>query len=204
MRTDEQAVQNIIACMEEFGCDPFDLSDITLCTLLSALPASPELEHDLLKALNDGKAKVEVYLRERIYSKCSSIYDTVHKNSRLTFAHDKLLKPSGETSKQRVGKMERGAFAVIVDLMEISKLVDLTQIMKHRITAKCLPIFNVNGTFREVQKSKLLGKLSLNPVNAPRLYTALVNMGLIWHLATPTPEDREVWWHSLYMGRLHR
>ena len=191
MRTDEQAVQNIIACMEEFGCDPFDLSDITLRTLQSALPASQELEHDLLTALNDGKAKVEVYLGERIYSKCSSIYDTVHKNSRLTFAHNKLLKPSGENSKQRVGEMERGALAAIVDLVEISNLVDLTQIMKHRITAECLPIFNVNGTFRKVQKSKLLEKLSLDPVNAPQFYTALVDVGLIWHLATPTPEDRE-------------
>ena len=134
---------------------------------------------------------MEVYLKESIYSKCSSIYDTVHKNSRLTFAHDKLLKPSGETSKQRVGEMERGALAAIVDLVEISNLVDLTQIMKHRITAECLPIFNANGTFRKVQKSNLLEKLSLNPVNAPRLYTALVDMGLIWHLATPIPEDRE-------------
>lgn len=41
-------------------------------------------------------------------------------------------------------------------------------------------------------KSKLLELLKLDPVSEkPRDHVSLVDMGLIWRLATPTPEDGE-------------
>ena len=45
---------------------------------------------------------------------------------------------------------------------------------------------------RKTCKSKLLEFFDLDPVvRKPHNYVSLVDMGLIWRLATPTPEDRE-------------
>ena len=63
--------------------------------------------------------------------------------------------------------------------------------MKHRLTEECLTLFNVNGTFRKTQKSKLLQKLTQQCLDVSSPYTALVDMGMIWWLALPTTEDRE-------------
>ncbi len=63
--------------------------------------------------------------------------------------------------------------------------------MENRVTEECLSIFNVNGSFRKVQKSKMLEKLSMQTITKPTPYTALVDMGLIWRIASPNTEDRE-------------
>ena len=39
-----------------------------------------------------------------------------------------------------------------------------------------------------VQKSKLIQKLNLVSVD-PRVYLAIVDMGMIWRMSTPTRED---------------
>ena len=45
---------------------------------------------------------------------------------------------------------------------------------------------------RKTQKSKLLEKFLLTPVlEVPREYVSLIDMGYIWRLSTPTPEDKE-------------
>ena len=61
--------------------------------------------------------------------------------------------------------------------------------MKHRVSEECLTLLNANGTFRKTQKSKLLQKLALQPLDV-NSYMALVDMGMIWRLASPTAEER--------------
>ena len=66
--------------------------------------------------------------------------------------------------------------------------------MEHRVTDECLSIFNVNGVLVKNQKSKLLEMLNFKetiilPTNED--ITALVDMGFVWRLVTPTSEDRE-------------
>ena len=68
----------------------------------------------------------------------------------------------------------------------------LSQVMEYRVTDECLPIFNINGTMKKVQKSKLIDKLNLQPIaNVQEGYIAIVDMGFLWRLATPSVEDRE-------------
>jgi len=50
-------------------------------------------------------------------------------------------------------------------------------------------LFNSNGTHRKTQKSKLTQKLSLQYVDLQEPYVALVDMSMIWSIATPTAED---------------
>ena len=60
------------------------------------------------------------------------------------------------------------------------------------MTEECLSLYNVDGSMRKTVKSKLLEIFNLDPVtDAPQDYISIVDMGLIWRLATPTPEDRE-------------
>lgn len=64
--------------------------------------------------------------------------------------------------------------------------------MDYRVTDECLPIFNINGTMRKTQKSKLVTKFHMQPIDPlPIGYIAILDMGLIWYLATPSLEDRQ-------------
>ena len=85
--------------------------------------------------------------------------------------------------------MESRALASVVNLVDVSGLLSLPELMKHRVSEESLTLFNANGTFRKTQKSKLLQKLVLQPLDV-NSYTALVDMGIMWRLASPTAEER--------------
>ena len=68
--------------------------------------------------------------------------------------------------------------------------MNLSEILQYWITEKFLLVFKANGTFQNVQKNKLIQKLNLLPVD-PRVYVAIVDMGMIWQISTPTREDQE-------------
>ena len=87
--------------------------------------------------------------------------------------------------------MESKAIASVLEIVEKSGSLKLEDILEHRVTDECLSIFNVNGTTRKVQKSKLQEKLTMTPIPEPNIYTSIIDMGLIWRLAAPTNEDRE-------------
>ena len=190
IRRDEQAVQDLVSCFREFDCFPFDPASPTLRTLQSAIPAPPELIRDFNTAQQDGESRLKAFMDERIYSKQKSIHDRIKRNSRLTFSNAPVSKSTGEILKVKQGEMESKALASVVNLVDISGMLLLSEVMKHRVSDECLALFNVNGTFRKTQKSKLLQKLTQQPLDV-RSYTALVDMGMIWRLASPTAEDRE-------------
>lgn len=62
MKKDEQEVQDLQACMNDFDAEPFDTSSPTLRSLQSGLVALPEFIQDLKTALSDGQTQVETFL----------------------------------------------------------------------------------------------------------------------------------------------
>ena len=68
--------------------------------------------------------------------------------------------------------------------------LDLCQIMENRITDECLSIFNADGTLRKVQKSKLIDRLHFEPTKLEK-YIGIVDMGMIWRIATPKSDEQE-------------
>ena len=91
--------------------------------------------------------------------------------------------------------MEREGLLSILNLAEESNLIDLVQLMGNRITNECLSVFNFDGSMRKNQKSKALQSCTMTPHSSnPKDYIALIDMGFIWRLATPTPDDREFVW----------
>ncbi|KAL8605116.1 hypothetical protein ACOMHN_018917 [Nucella lapillus] len=99
MREDEQCVQDLVACMHEFDSSPFDPSSPTLRTLQSAMPASDELVEDFNMALAAGEEKLTNFLRNRVFSKNTSLHAPVPLSRRLTFAKTPDMKNSGEVLK---------------------------------------------------------------------------------------------------------
>ena len=91
----------------------------------------------------------------------------------------------------RTAEMEQSALKAVINLVEVSELVNLPELLEHRVIEECVALFNSNGTYRKTQKSKLMQKLSLQPVDLQEPYIALVDMGMIWRMATPTAEDRQ-------------
>ncbi len=89
---------------------------------------------------------------ERVYSKDKSLHDRIKRSSRLTFDNIPANKATGEDWKVKQGQTESRALAAVVNLVDISGLLSLSEVMKHRLTEECLTLFNVNGTFRKTQK----------------------------------------------------
>lgn len=190
MREDEQCVQDLIACMHEFDSFPFNPASPTLRTLQSAMPASDELIADFNSAHAAGEEKLTSFLQERVFSKKTSLHAPIPLSKRLTFAKEPKEKP-GEELKAKAAEMERSALKAVINLVEVSQLVDLSELLAHRVVEECVALFNSNGTYRKTQKSKLIQKLSLQLVNLQEPYVALVDMGMIWRMATPSAEDRQ-------------
>ena len=81
--------------------------------------------------------------------------------------------------------MEQSALKAAIDLVEVSQLVNIPELLEHRIVEECVALFNSNGIYRKTQKSKLIQKLSLQSVDLQEPYTALIDMDMIWRMATP-------------------
>ena len=145
MKKDEQAVQDLQACMHDFEADPFGISP-TLRSLQSGLVASPELLHDLKTAIPDGQAQVQTFLQERVFTKNKPLSATIHRNKRRNFASDNICTPSG--AHMQVAHMERSGLAALVDLAEGSGMIQLESALDRRVTEECLSLFNVDGCAR--------------------------------------------------------
>ena len=88
LRQDEQCVQDLIACIQEFDSFPFNPASTTLRTLQSAMPASSQLVADFNSAHAAGEMKLAGFLKERVYSKTTSIHTHVPLSKRSTFAKE--------------------------------------------------------------------------------------------------------------------
>ncbi|KAG1664228.1 hypothetical protein GQR58_019910 [Nymphon striatum] len=193
LKQDEQAVQDIDNCITEFGCDPFNLEKPQLRSLQSGVLASTALVDDFESAHKAGEKLFEKFCNDRMLSDKSSFYSTVHRNSRRNFSNPPPVTGQTNMTITKTEAMENNAMSSIVALAEAhDEKFNLVDVMDYRVTDECLPIFNINGTMRKTQKSKLVTKFHMQPIDPlPIGYIAILDMGLIWYLATPSLEDRQ-------------
>ena len=57
--------------------------------------------------------------------------------------------------------MERGALRAVIDLVDDSQVVDLTQLLEHRVIEAGVALLNTNCTYRKTQKRKLTQRVSI-------------------------------------------
>ena len=82
--------------------------------------------------------------------------------------------------------------AQCIALLQCSEAkIDFMQVIKHRLTKEWLSVFNINAEMIKAQKGKNAEKLKFVSLNQFDNCTALVDMGLLYKLATPSTKDRE-------------
>jgi len=95
-----------------------------------------------------------------------------------------------DVSEETVAHREKSGLVALLDLADGSGINELEAALEGLVTEECLSMYNVDGSMRKTCKSNLLHLFNKNPVpEKPRDYISLVDMGMIWRLATPTPED---------------
>ena len=119
--------------MNEFDSFPFDPASPTLRTLQSAMPASDKLTADFNSAHADGEKKLISFMQDRVFSKSASLHDRVPLSKRLTFAKRLLADKTKENLKARAAEMEQTALKAVIDLVEVSILVHLPELLEHRV-----------------------------------------------------------------------
>jgi len=87
--------------------------------------------------------------------------------------------------------MEQRTLKAVINPVDVSRLIDLHELLEHHVVEECVALFNSHGTYRKTQKSKLIQKFSLQPIDLQKPYIALVDMGMIWRMATPTAKDHQ-------------
>ncbi|KAK7065892.1 hypothetical protein SK128_018960 [Halocaridina rubra] len=78
-----------------------------------------------------------------------------------------------------VNNVARTALKAVIDLVEVSQLVDLSELLEHRAAEESVALFNPNGTYKKTQKSQIIQKLSLQPVDLQEPYITLIDMEMI-------------------------
>ena len=94
--------EDLIACIQEFDSFPFNPASTTLRTLQSAMPASSQLVADFNSAHAAGEIKLAGFLKERVYSKTTSIHTRVPLSKRSTFAKEPCTEKTKENLKARI------------------------------------------------------------------------------------------------------
>ena len=169
----EQAVKDLSSCINEFDCDSFDLTKPTLRSLQSEMIASEELVKDFKTANDHGEALVKKFFDVRMFSTEKSFNDTISRNARGNFNRPPAGEIGPKASVSRTAVMENKAMAEVISLVEKCDVkLNLVQIIEYRITEECLSLFNTNRTMVKVQKSKLVEKLNLIPIQTVDSYIA--------------------------------
>ena len=130
LKLDEEGLQNILGCLEEYGAYPFDLDNQKLRTMQSGVLASPELVLDFKSSNEDGEKGLEEILTERVYSKERSLHAKMKKMKRKTFTTDSLAKDPKD-KKIKIAEMEQAALKSVLDLVEKSDVINLEQILEN-------------------------------------------------------------------------
>ena len=82
--------------------------------------------------------------------------------------------------------MKRVGLAAIIETIEKSGFLNLTEILQCRIMEESLSVFKEDGTFQKLQKNELIRKLNLVLVD-PNVYEAIIDMGMIQRMSTSYP-----------------
>ena len=153
LNINENAVQDLDSCITKFDCDPFDLDKPQLRALVSGVVAL-------------GETRVTQFLKKHMFSQNRPFDAPIHGCSRYTFSKPPATKDSVTGKMRKTDAMENRELASVIWLAESGKeKFTLAQMMEYRMRDECLSIFNINGTMKKVQKSKLVEKLNMQPVD---------------------------------------
>ena len=80
-----------------------------------------------------GGEKLTTFLKDRVFSKKISLHEHVPLSKRLTFAKESSNEKPTEGFKMRATEMEQNALRTVISLVEDSQLVNLSELLEHRV-----------------------------------------------------------------------
>ena len=81
---------------------------------------------------------------ERVFTKVKSLFESLPNNKRFTFANEKKGTSTSSKDKVTTGIMERVGLAAVIQTVEKSGLMNLSDVLQYQITEESLSVFNVN------------------------------------------------------------
>ena len=92
--------------------------------------ASEELADDFETAYSDGELLVQEFIKERLFTKSKSIFDTCPKNNRMTFANFQKRSKNEVDNKE----MEAKSIVATLDLLMKSDPELFQKVFEYRLT----------------------------------------------------------------------
>ena len=192
-QADEKAIKLLDACLDEWSCDPWDLSNGVLRSLQSGYIPVKEVAESLKSAKEKGEALISTILRERITTNDVPLLETIHQIKQYSFNYIPKEAKQKSVMNQKTVEMESKAMACIVSLAQNSQLeLDMDILMEYHLTDIPLAIFYPNGAMRKSVKSQLRHQFNYRkaPASMKIGAFAILDMGFYWRLASPSKEDR--------------
>ena len=120
------------------------------------------------------------FLQERVFSKTKSIRAPVPLSKRFTFTRKPDMEKSGEVLKGKAAEMEQSTFKAVIDLVEVSKLVKLSELLEHRVVEECVAYSISMAPTGKHRRAHLCRSSLCRSVDLQEPYIAVIDMGMVW------------------------
>lgn len=182
IRKDYEVIENCETALEEWGNNPWDLSQPILRSLQSGRPASNDVKSSLMTAHEQGKIMANSFM-DRLTLGTQSIHDPIKKLKTYTFSTKEKSKTNIKENRREI---DHSAIKKLINVLTSGENPSMTleSIMSYRITSVCLALFTSEEMFHKPVKSKFISVMNLEPTTI-KDYHAIVDMGMIWNKVSP-------------------
>ena len=156
-RFDEKSVLACYKVIQQWN-NPF-LPTEKLIVLSSGVVANDQVQNDLLRAKEVGRARLDQFLNERIIERKVEFNATITKNMLRTFDSSTQRKKCQVKDTVVAIKSDRETFGRLLVIQQI-RGIDLQEVLQYELSPLPLSIANSDGSLMKNIKSKLFVSLS--------------------------------------------
>lgn len=183
IKKDYAVIKNCETALEEWGNNPWDLSQPILRSLQSGKPASDEVKLCLMTAHENGRKMANGFM-DRLTLGSQSIHDPISKIKSLTFSSKEKCKNTVKESRREI---DHSSIKKLINVLTSGEKasMSLENIMRYRITTVSLALFTADQVFHKSIKSKYVSVMKQDPMQDLHHYHAIVDMGMVWNKVQP-------------------
>ena len=157
---DEGDVKSLLSTFE-IWISPYQSEQQDLVCLSTGKVATPEIEHDLLKAKEIGEQAYRTFSEQRLESEPTKVkfHEKMTKLQLKTFSDlNKKMKVSRGTAKEVILKADRALFAQMIIIAETRQL-KMKEVLSHPLGPLPWALASADGSLKKTSKSSLAKEL---------------------------------------------
>ncbi|XP_035662311.1 uncharacterized protein LOC118406391 [Branchiostoma floridae] len=167
---DEADVKSLVSILQDTWLNPFDPDLQDLVCLSTGKVATPDVEHDLLRAKDVGEEAYRAFREQRLESDPPQVnfHDTMTKAKLKTFTDlNKKVTVKAGKNQEVILKADRRLFAQMIVIAE-SRNLKMREVLSHPLGPLPWSLATPDGMLRKTNKSSLAKELLKNaqPVDA--------------------------------------